>query len=133
MTEVTAQRSALEVAGLFLEALNARDVDTLRSLVTDDVEFRTREGASLRGPEAVDALVRAAAHTDLLLARVGQPTIETDSGVERVSVPVREFVEKSQLHGTAVFEIRDGKVGAFSVGSSATIDRRSARSRISRA
>lgn len=76
---VTEVGAALETTRLFIEALNARDVETLRAAVTDDVGSTRPWGAT------------------------------------RVSVPVRELVRKGELPGTAVFEIRDGRITAFEV------------------
>jgi hypothetical protein len=114
-TGVSEVGGALETTRLFIEALNARDVETLRAAVTPDVELRTPQGAALRGYDGLDHIVRAAVETDLLLARQGAERVDEDSGITRVSVPVREFVRKGELHGTAVYEIRDGRIAAFEV------------------
>jgi hypothetical protein len=115
MTSETGTREAVgtDVTRLFIEGLNARDLETLRGYVTEDVEFRTRDGRALRGPDAVELLVTAAAGTNLFLARVGSETVE---GSGRVSVPVRVLLGSGDtLKGTAVFELRDGKVAEFEV------------------
>jgi hypothetical protein len=112
---VTEVGAALETTRLFIEALNARDVETLRATVTDDVELRTPQGRALRGYEGLDDIVRAAVETDLLLARRGEERVDEAAGATRVSVPVRELVRKGELRGTAVFEIRDGRIAAFEV------------------
>ena len=83
--------------------------------MTPDVEMRTPQGAALRGYEGLDDIVRAAVDTDLFLARQGTERVDEDSGGTRVSMRVREFVTKGELQGTAVFEIRDGRIAAFQV------------------
>ncbi len=105
--------AALETTRLFIEAFNARDVETLRAAVTEDVHPRTPQGAALRGYEGVDHVVRAA--PELLLVRQGAERVEEDAGVTRVSVPLRELVRKGELQGTAEFEVRDGRIAAFAV------------------
>jgi hypothetical protein len=100
---------------LFIEALNARDLDTLRTLVADDVEFRNADGAALRGEEGLRDIVMAAEDTDLLLAREGAERVEGHDGIDHLTVPVRVLVGRGELHGTAVSDIRDGRVAAFAV------------------
>ena len=103
----------LETTRLFTEALNARDLETMRALVADDVEFRTRDGRALKGYDGLDVVVKAVLDTDLLLARRGAERQGDGSG--RVTVPMRVLVGKNELSGTAVFEGSDGKVGLFSL------------------
>jgi hypothetical protein len=107
--------AALETTRLFIEGLNARDIETLRAAATPEVELRTPDGAALRGYDGLEHIVQAAAETDLLLARHGAERVDADSGITRVSVPVREFVRRGELRGTATFEIRDGRITAFEV------------------
>jgi hypothetical protein len=107
--------AALETTRLFIEAFNARDVETLRAAVTDDVDLRTPQGTALRGYEGLDHLVRTATETDLLLVRQAAEQVDEEAGGHRVSVPVRELVRKGELQGTAVFEVRDGRIAAFEV------------------
>jgi ketosteroid isomerase-like protein len=106
----------VDVTRLFTEALNARDLEALLALVTDDVEFRNPQGGrSLRGPKGVEDLVRAAADTNLLLVRIGSEEIEVDSGIDHVTVQVRELIGKSELTGRAVFDVRGERIAAFDV------------------
>ena len=107
--------AALETTRLFIESFNARDVETLRATVTDDVELRTPQGAALHGYDGVEDIVRAAVNMDLLLVRRGPEQVDEIEGATRVSVPLRELVRKGELHGTAEFEIRDGRIAAFEV------------------
>jgi ketosteroid isomerase-like protein len=100
---------------LFTEALNARDVDALRALVADDVELRSQSGPSLRGPEGLEAVVKAASDNDLLLARTGPEEVDEAGGGTQVTVPVRMLVGRSDLHGSARFEIRDGRIAGYGV------------------
>jgi hypothetical protein len=113
--EATEAGAALETTRLFIEGLNARDIETLRAAVTPDVELRTPDGAALRGYEGLEHIVHAAVEADLLLARQGAEQVDEDSGATRVHVPVREFIRKSELHGTATFEIRDGRIATFEI------------------
>jgi hypothetical protein len=50
----------------------------------------------------------------LASSRSGLPG-EEDSGRIRVIVPVRELVKRTELRGTAAFEVRDGRISAFEV------------------
>ena len=100
----------------FIEALNARDEEELEQLVADDAEFTTPAGTALRGHDAVEKIVRAADDAGVMIVRAaGQPIEETVDGVLRLALPVNVTVHKSNLHGTAHFELRDGKVTRFRV------------------
>jgi ketosteroid isomerase-like protein len=109
---------AVLLTRLFIEALNARDVDGLGALVSDDVEFRNASGGrSLRGREALERIVRAAADARLSLVRRDGEEILARDGVVRISVPVVEMVGGAEVHGAAIFEVRDDKITAFEVSS----------------
>lgn len=111
---------ALELAHLFIEALNARDVDSLESLVEETIEFRNPvEGRSLHGRQGLERIVEAAAEARVWLFRHGEESIPYAHGVVRVSVPVVELVGGGEIEGTAVFEIRDGRIASFEVSSEA--------------
>jgi ketosteroid isomerase-like protein len=105
----------MEATRLFTEALNARDRDALLGLIADDVEFPTPEDRSLGGEAGLDAVLKAAKDTDLLLAREGAEQIDADSGVTRVTVNVRELIHHDEQHGTAEFAVRDGRIARFEV------------------
>ena len=107
--------SAIEVTRLFTEGQNARDLEAVRTLVTEDVEFRNPRGTSLHGLEGLKDLLQAASDTDILLAREGAERVEDDDELCHVAVPMRLLVRKSELHGTALFDVRDGRVAAFEV------------------
>jgi hypothetical protein len=96
---------------LFTEALNARDLESLVSLSTDDVELRNREGKTLQGQRGLELIVEAALESDTLLARKGPEAVQDG----HVDVPVRVIVNKGDLYGTAAFDIRDGVVAGFQV------------------
>jgi hypothetical protein len=96
---------------LFIEALNARDVESLRALATEDVELRNREGKSFQGERGLALVVDAAIDSDTLVARTGPEGVAGG----RVDMPVRVIVRKGDLHGTATFDIRDGAVAGFQV------------------
>jgi hypothetical protein len=103
---------------LFIEALNARDVEGLAALVDDDVEFRNpMDGRSLCGREALERIVRAAADARLRLVRREGEEVRVGEGVMRVAVPVIELVGSSEIEGTAVFELRGGRITGFEVTS----------------
>jgi hypothetical protein len=109
---------AVVLARLFIEALNARDVDGLASLVDEQVEFRNAFGGrTLRGREAVQRIVRAAADARLRLARVGGEDVSMANGVVRVAVPVIELVGGAEIEGRADFEVSDARITAFEVSS----------------
>ena len=105
--------NAAEIARRFIEAIDARDVDGLRALATEDVEFRNRQGRSFHGYDGARDVVRAAEHSGLLLVATGRAQI--DDGGSRLSLPVSVVLGRDRLTGTAEFRIRDGKVAAFEV------------------
>jgi ketosteroid isomerase-like protein len=112
-----ADRATL-LARLFIEALNALDAEGLAGLLSDDVAFRNPAGGrSLVGREAVERIVRAAADARLRLVRRDGEDVRVGEGVVRVSVPVIELVGGSEIEGTAMFEVRGGKIAAFEVSS----------------
>lgn len=109
---------AVVLTRLFIEALNARDVAGLASLVSDDVEFRNATGGrSLRGRDALDSLVRAAKAARLSLVRRDGEEVSVEDGTVRVIVPVIELVGSAEIHGTALFEVGDDRITAFEVSS----------------
>ncbi|HKP88415.1 MAG TPA: nuclear transport factor 2 family protein [Thermoleophilaceae bacterium] len=105
----------IEVVRLFIEALNARDDEALRALVSEDVELRKpKSDQVLRGEGALQALVTAAADLGIVLARAGRETADAEG--HRVSVPVVEITASGdRLEATAEFELRDGKIVSFGV------------------
>jgi ketosteroid isomerase-like protein len=96
----------------FADAFNSRDPDALLELVTDDVVFRGRQGAALHGEAGARELLIAAEDARIRLEPDGVPHTEDDG---RVTLPVRVFTGKDHIDGTAVFEVRDGKIAAFEV------------------
>jgi hypothetical protein len=98
---------------LFIEALNARDFEAARALVSEDVELRGPNRSSLRGYAAASELLETAAHLDLLVVRTALEELEEDDGVTRVTVPIRELIKRDELFRTAVFEIRDGAISSY--------------------
>ena len=112
---MTDDSGAIIITRLFTEALDARDLDALRVLVADNVEFRNREGGTLIGWDGMQAVVEAAKDTDMFLIREGPEEIDSADGIDRISVPVREIIERDDLHRTAVFEVCDKTVSAFEV------------------
>jgi ketosteroid isomerase-like protein len=108
-TETTGR--GVELARQFIDAFNARDVDGVRALVTDDVQFRNRRGKSFVGLDGVRDVVRAAADARLTLVRDGEP--RTDDHGARVYLPVRVQLGRDEMHETAVFDVRDGRIAGF--------------------
>jgi hypothetical protein len=107
---------AVTVTRLFIEALNARDVESLRSLIDANAEFPTRTGRTLRGAEGIQDLVNAGRDTDLLLVRTGVESVDEGSAARvRVRTPVREIVRRSRLDGRAIFEVAGDRIASFEV------------------
>jgi hypothetical protein len=104
-----------EITHRFIEALNARDAETLAELVTDGAEFRPREGKTLTGQDGIAKLVQAAADLDVRLVELGEDTATPKEDVVWVVVPVDVAIRGAEVPGTAEFELRDGKVAAFDV------------------
>jgi ketosteroid isomerase-like protein len=99
------------LARRFFEAFNARDGDAIRDLVADDVEFRSpRGGAALQGEDGIRALLAAATDMNLRLQSKESPKLANDG---RVAVPLDVAVGRDEVHGTAFFEVRDGRIAAF--------------------
>jgi hypothetical protein len=111
----TVTSDARAVARRFIEAFNARDLEALRALITEDAEFRTLNGDALRGHDGARALLEAARDLDLRLVPFRGETVEDEDGVVRVRVPLRELIGPDDIERTAVFELRDGRVAAFQV------------------
>jgi hypothetical protein len=100
-----------DLTGQFVEAFNARDWDSFRELFTDDAEFRRRGQPTLRGEEGARAVLAAAEDTNMRLEPRGEQELDGD----RVTLPVRVIAGTVAVDGTAVFELRDGKIAAFEV------------------
>jgi ketosteroid isomerase-like protein len=113
---VSESTEVAQLARQFIEALNARDLETVRSLIDEDTEFRTRGRATLYGYDGARDVVTAAEDTDLRLVIDGEPTQErVDDDRTRVAVPVGVLVHNDRIGGTAEFEIRDRKIVAFEI------------------
>jgi hypothetical protein len=108
---------AVLLTRLFIEALNARDVDGLARLVSDDVEFRRAGGPVLRGRQALERIVRAAADAKLRLSRRDAEAVAAGEGCVIVTVPVVELIGSSEVDGTAIFEVTDDRITGFEVRS----------------
>jgi hypothetical protein len=104
---------AAALTRLFTEALNARDYEATRALVSEDVELRGPNGSRLRGYAAASELLEAAAHLDLVVVRTALEEIDEDDGETRVTVPIRELFRGEELFRTAVFRIRDGAITGY--------------------
>src|SRR4051812_18794984 len=97
-----------DVPRRFVDAFNARDLDGLRALITEDAEFRNRNGKSFTGWDGARDVLTAAEDARLTLVPVGAEQAEDD----RVTLPVKVVLGRDELHGNAVFEVRDGKIAA---------------------
>jgi ketosteroid isomerase-like protein len=98
---------------LYIEAFNARDVEAACALVSEDVQFRGPNGSALRGYAAVEEVIQAASHVDLVVVRTAREELDEDDGTVRVTVPIREIIRKSDLFRTAVIEVRDGAIVSY--------------------
>jgi hypothetical protein len=98
---------------LFIEALNARDYEAVRVLVSEDVELRGPNGSSVRGYQAASELLETAAHLDLVVVRTALEELDEDDGVTRVTVPIRELIRHEELFRTAVFRVCDGAITGY--------------------
>jgi len=103
------------VARRFIDAFDARDVDALLELVTDDVELRKLNGEALRGPDGVRTLLATAQDLDIRLVPFRGEEVERHDGHAHVTVPVRELVGPDDIERIVELEIRDGRVAAFAV------------------
>src|ERR1700716_3646533 len=104
---------AVALTRLFTEAFNARDFEAARALVSEDVELRGPNGSLLRGYAAASELLETAAHLDLIVVRTALEELEDDDGVTRVTVPIRQLIEKEELFRTAVFRVCDGAITGY--------------------
>jgi hypothetical protein len=110
-----ATTDARDIALRFIDAFNIRDDETLRGLVADDAELRTLSGGGLRGHDGLRTLLQTAEKRDLQLVPFRPPTVERDSDVVRVTVPIRELIGPDDIERRAEFDIRDGHIVAFAV------------------
>ena len=98
---------------LFMEALNARDYESMRALVAEDLEVRGPNGSTLRGYPAASELLEAIAHIDLIVVRTALEELKQEDGGTRVTVPIRELIHNEELFRTAVFRVRDGAITSY--------------------
>jgi SnoaL-like domain len=109
---------AVLLTRVFLEGLNARDVDGLATLVSNDVEFRNASGGrSLHGREALEVIVRVAKEENVRIVRRDSEEITSHDGELRIAVPVLELASGAEIPGMAIFDVRDDKIVAFEVTS----------------
>lgn len=96
----------------FFDSLNSRDLESFRELLDENVEFRTRQGTTLRGADRAQAIIAAAEEIGLRVSATGEAQVDGDT----VRVPVRESTRgRDAIEGTAEFGLRDGRVAAFNV------------------
>jgi hypothetical protein len=108
----------IELTRLFIEALNARDVNALATLASADIDLLNPAGGrSLHGVDGLERIVEAAGAADLVFVRRGPEEVSAQDGATRIATPVVERAGASRIHGTALFEIRDGSITAFEVNS----------------
>ena len=106
-------QSARSVTRRFVDAFNARDLDVLRELTTEDAEFRKPGGEVLHGPDGLKALLESAEDTDVRLFPLRDGTVDEEDGLWRLTVPVRELIGPDDIEREAELEIRDGHVARF--------------------
>jgi hypothetical protein len=107
---------AVDLTRRFLDAFNARDVESMRDLVTIDAELVDAEGNDLKGFEGAVELLRVAAGLNVRLGRAGDEEAEEAEDEIRVTVLVRiTGAGDDEQHGTAVFAVRDERVSEFRV------------------
>ena len=104
---------AVALTRLFTEALNARDFEAARALVSDDVELRGPNNSALRGRSGASELLEAAAHIDLVVVRTALEELDEDDGGLRVTVPIRELIRREELFRTVVFRVHDGAITGY--------------------
>jgi hypothetical protein len=109
---------AIELTRLFLEALNARDLDALTKIADEGIELRNpRDGRVLSGRDELGRLVKAARDANVVIVRAGDPEITTSNQVTQVRQPVAEIVGTARVHGTAIFEVKGESIVAFEIDS----------------
>jgi hypothetical protein len=111
----TVPENARAAAHRFIDAFNARDRDALLDVITDDAEFRRLGGEPLCGHDGARALLDAAEDLDIKLVPLRGETADDGDGSVRLNVPVRELIGPDDIERVAEFEIRDGRVAAFTI------------------
>ncbi|MEA2269841.1 MAG: SnoaL-like domain [Solirubrobacteraceae bacterium] len=108
-------QDARAVAHRFIDALNARDLDALLQLVTDDAELRRFRRDPLHGRDGARTLLGEAEEDDLRFVPLRGETVEARDDHARVTLPVRELIGPDDIERVVEFVIRDGRVAAFAV------------------
>lgn len=109
----TVTQDARATVRRFIEALNARDADALRAIITDDARMRLLTGPEMHGESAARTLIAAAEVKDLRLVPLHGETVSEHRGVIHVRQPVRELIGPDDIERVAEFEIRDGRIAGF--------------------
>jgi ketosteroid isomerase-like protein len=112
------QQDAVHRARLFLDALNERDADAMRAVVTDDVEIRLVDGRSWQGADGVAGFLDTAREMELRVIPLhrGQHAEEREGdGVVYVEMRVRELIRYDDIERIADFTVRDGHVASFAL------------------
>jgi hypothetical protein len=104
---------ARAVARRFIDIFNARDVDALCQVITEDAELGTMGGEPRRGPDGARELLSVAGERGLRLVPLRPGEVEEQDGRVRVTLPVRELIGPDDIERIAEIDIRDGRVGKF--------------------
>ena len=110
------QQDAVNRARLFLDALNERDAEAMRAIVSDDVEVRLVDGRSWRGADSVAAFLDTARQMELRVIPLHREEhAEERDGVVYVELRVRELLRYDDIERIADFAARDGRVASFAL------------------
>ena len=105
---------SLEIVNAFMRAAAARDYDTARSLVTEDVEYQNMMLPPVHGKDAMVATM------DALLALCSDSTWDVLREVSSGSLVMNERIDRFTINGlttelpvAGIFELRDGLIAVW--------------------
>jgi hypothetical protein len=101
-------------ARLFLDAVNERDFEALRAVITDDVVVRLVDGREWIGVDGAREFLDTARELELRLIPLHRGEhAEEREGVVHVEMRVRELIRYDDIERLADFDVRDGHVTSF--------------------
>jgi hypothetical protein len=107
---------AVLAARLFLDAVNERDLEALRAVVTDDVMMRLADGREWLGTDGAREFIDAAREMELRVIPLHRGEhAEEREGVVHVEMRVRELLRYDDIERIADFDVRGGRVAAFAL------------------
>jgi ketosteroid isomerase-like protein len=110
------QQDAINRARLFLDALNERDAEAMRAVVTDNVEVRLVDGRSWRGADSLAAFLDTARQMELRVIPLHREEhAEERNGVVYVELRVRELLRYDDIERIADVAAREGRVASFAL------------------